>query len=58
MIKKIFLAVVALTFIEACSSSSSDDSPSVSPDNFDRGALLTNLADNIIIPAYQDLSTN
>ncbi|WP_282149057.1 imelysin family protein [Algibacter lectus] len=56
MIKKIFLAVITLTFIVACSSSSSDDSPSVSPDNFDRGALLTNLADNIIIPAYQDLS--
>ncbi|MDO7138727.1 imelysin family protein [Algibacter lectus] len=57
MIKKIFLAVITLTFIVGCSSSSSsDDSPSVSPDNFDRGALLTNLADNIIIPAYRDLS--
>jgi len=57
MIRKIFLALIALTFIVACSSSSSDDSPSVATDNFDRAALLINLADNIIIPAYQDLST-
>jgi predicted lipoprotein len=58
MIKKIFLTILAVSFIVACSSSSSsgDDSP-VATDDFDRGALLTNLADNIIIPAFQDLSS-
>ncbi|XMO86897.1 imelysin family protein [Algibacter sp. AS12] len=55
MIKKLFLATVVLALVVACSSSSSDDSPTVT-DNFNRGALLTNLADNIIIPAFQDLS--
>ena len=57
MIKKIFLPIVAIMFIVACSSSSSDDSPSGISDDFDRGALLTNLADNIIVPAFQDLSS-
>lgn len=58
MIKKIFLAILAVSFIVACSSSSSsgDDSPTAT-DDFDRGALLTSLADNIIIPAFQDLSS-
>ena len=44
------ILVVALT-VYACSSSDEESSPS---DNFDRGAMLTHLADNIIIPAHQD----
>ena len=51
-----FLAILVAGLLIACSSSSTDDSPSVG-DNFDRGALLANLADNIIIPAFEDLQT-
>lgn len=54
--KKIFLGLILVGFIVACSSSS-DDGPSAKNDDFNRGALLTNLADNIIIPAFQDLNT-
>lgn len=53
--KKFFLGLILVGFVLACSSSS-DDEPTVN-DNFDRGALLTNVADNIIIPAFQDLQT-
>ncbi|NMH86261.1 imelysin family protein [Flavivirga algicola] len=56
-VRKIFLALVITAFIIGCSSSSSDDGPSGKTDTFNRGALLTNVADNIIIPAFQDLST-
>lgn len=55
--KKIFLGFILLVFIVACSSSSTDDGPSGKTDNFDRGALLINLADNIVIPAFEDLQT-
>lgn len=54
--KKFFLGFIGLCFIAACSSSS-DDGPSAKSDDFNRGALLTNLADNIIIPVFQDLQT-
>ncbi|GAA4235888.1 imelysin family protein [Postechiella marina] len=53
-IRKIFLALVAIGSIVACSSSSSDDGPSGKTDTFDRGLLLANIADNIIIPAFED----
>lgn len=55
-LRKKFLAIVTLVFIVACSSSS-DDGPSGKTDDFGRDALLTNLADNIIVPAFQDLKT-
>ncbi|WP_248723452.1 imelysin family protein [Seonamhaeicola sp. ML3] len=55
--KKFFLGLVALGLIMACSSSSSDDGPTGPVDTFDRGALLSNVADNIIIAALQDLDT-
>lgn len=56
--KKFFLAIVALGLIVACSSSSSsDDGPAGGDDNFDREALLVNLADNIIVPAFEDFKT-
>ncbi|WP_452224303.1 imelysin family protein [Lacinutrix chionoecetis] len=59
MIKKIFgvLAIVFVVF--ACSKS--DDSNSGNGDTndtFDRVAMLTNIADNLIIPAYQDLDAD
>ncbi|WP_367268930.1 imelysin family protein [uncultured Flavobacterium sp.] len=53
--KKLFLMLCATALVVACSGS--DDSGSGNTDSFDRGAMLTNLADNIIIPAYQDLDT-
>ncbi|OIQ27222.1 MAG: peptidase M75 superfamily protein [Bacteroidetes bacterium MedPE-SWsnd-G2] len=55
MIKRILVLIVALSFVVSCSES--DDSGGGSTDNFDRGAMLTFLADNIIIPAYQDLDS-
>ncbi len=54
--KQFFLGLVALGLIVACSSSSSsDDGPTGNEDTFDRGILLTNVANNIIVPAFQDL---
>lgn len=54
--KKLFLGLIVLGLIVACSSSSSsDDGPTGPVDNFDRGALLANVADNLIVPAFQDL---
>ena len=59
--KKIFPIVLLALFIAACSSS--DDS--VNPDSnggsetaFDRAGMLRNLADNIIIPSYQNLTSD
>ncbi len=55
--KKFFLGLVVMGIVVACSSSSDDDSGQVvDEETFDRGALLANMADNIIIPAFQDLS--
>jgi len=56
MLKKITLLLVTLSLIYACSSSSSENEPIIT-DNFDRGAMLTHLADNLIIPSFQDFST-
>ncbi|WP_462253213.1 imelysin family protein [Ekhidna sp.] len=43
------LAIVLSSLLVACS----DDDPGQSGDNFDRGAMLVNWADNIIVPGYQ-----
>ncbi|NRT16574.1 hypothetical protein HNP99_002941 [Flavobacterium sp. 28A] len=51
MKKKLFIFFSALLTIAACSSSDSTDETTASS-NFDRKALLTNWADNIIIPSY------
>lgn len=49
ILKKIVPLCIGIFIIISCSSSS-DDGPDTN-DNFDRAALLTNMADNIIIPA-------
>ncbi|WP_353779524.1 imelysin family protein [Winogradskyella sp. 3972H.M.0a.05] len=59
MIKKFFSVLVVAIVIVACSSSDDgggNNGGGVDP-TFDRQALLTNLADNIIIPAFQDFQT-
>ncbi|RXJ45804.1 imelysin family protein [Gelidibacter gilvus] len=53
MIKNIAL-VFGLALIMGCSSTDDSDKGGSGTDDFDRSALLKNLADNIIIPAYQD----
>nr|WP_321225629.1 imelysin family protein [uncultured Psychroserpens sp.] len=53
MIKKVALSLFAIAMLIACSKS--NDSGGTT-DDFNRQAMLTNWADNIIIPAYQDLS--
>lgn len=52
MIKKFATLVFAIILFTACGSS--DDSGN-GGDGYDRTALLTNTADNIIIPAFEDL---
>ena len=55
MFKKIILSITfSIGFMFACSEG--DDFDNSQNDSFDRGNLQTNLADNIIIPAYQDLN--
>jgi predicted lipoprotein len=54
MLKR-FLGILVVAFtVYACSSSEEEPSPL---DSFDRGIMLTHLADNIIIPAHQDFMT-
>ncbi len=61
--RRIWGAFILVTFIWACSSDNSNG-PGMSDDvdpgpeavTFDRGAMLANWADNIIIPAYIDFS--
>ena len=57
MIKKLVLLVFAVSALYTCSESDDNNSGS-SSDNFDRQLMLTNWADNIIIPAYEDLSSD
>lgn len=59
MLKKTLFAIVLGALFISCSSNSNDGDVNVDGgivDNFDRSALLVNLADNIIIPAYQDFA--
>jgi predicted lipoprotein len=52
---RIFILVVSLSIVFACSSD--DNSGGSQPsDNFNREEMLVFLADNIIIPGYQDLN--
>ena len=50
-----FLVILALIFL-ACSKDDNGDSGGET-DNFDRGAMLANWADNIIIPAFENFQT-
>ncbi|WP_127846499.1 imelysin family protein [Psychroflexus aestuariivivens] len=59
MMKKIILGLFTLAsvmMIVACSSDDNDSGNSVN-DGFDRSAMLSNWANNIIIPVYEDLDT-
>jgi hypothetical protein len=55
-LKHLGLALFAVMAIGACSDSEDDGNGQA--DTFDRKALLENAADNIIIPALQELSTD
>jgi predicted lipoprotein len=52
MFRKFLLLFVSIVTLYACSSSE-ELAPTVT-DSFDRSAMLVNIADNIIIPAYDD----
>ena len=53
MIKKFLSIVFLLVLINACSSNDEVEDPISLVDDFDRGSMLTNLSDNIIIPSYE-----
>lgn len=57
--KKFFTVVLAALFVAACSSSddSTDTNEGGNGTAFDRAAMLSNVADNIIIPSYEALNT-
>ncbi|WP_088322726.1 imelysin family protein [Polaribacter tangerinus] len=55
MFKKIFPVIITLFILSSCSSTE-EENP-VLKDSFDRKGMLTNIADNIIIPAYEDFSS-
>jgi len=56
MIKRGILFVVVAILIIACGGESEGGGSST--DGFDRGAMLVHLADDIIIPAFEDLETD
>lgn len=53
--KKVLLIISFVTVILACSSGGGDNNSD--ENNYDRTALLTNWADNIIIPSYENYKT-
>ncbi len=53
MLKKLFPLIFLSILIYACSSNEGEDDPIIIADDFDRGQMLTNLVDNIIIPSYE-----
>jgi len=55
MIKNFCILFISVALLASCSSSG--DGEEVPVDSFDRAAMLTNFADNIIVPAYNDFST-
>lgn len=54
LFSRFFLSLIAVALLISCDKSSDDDEV----DNFDRQAILTNMADNIIIPAFDTLASN
>ncbi|MDX6747337.1 imelysin family protein [Polaribacter sp. PL03] len=55
MFKRFLILFVSVITMYACSSS--EGGTPVVTDSFDRSAMLVNIADNIIIPAYDDFSS-
>lgn len=56
---KIFRVLLILSLvIVSCSEDSRDEEGAGQTDNFDRGAMLANWADNIIVPAFKDFKTH
>lgn len=56
MLKNISLLTIVLIIVISCSKD--DDTTDLgNNDDFNRKAMLSNIADNIIIPSYQDLNT-
>ena len=51
-IVSVFTLIALVSFV-SCTSDSTDDSDQSQTDDFDRGAMLINWADNIIIPSYE-----
>jgi predicted lipoprotein len=51
MIKNFCILLISIVLFLSCTSSEKGEEAT---DNFDRAAMLTNFADNIIIPAYND----
>lgn len=56
MLKKVSLLIIVALVVYACSSSSENPNNG-GGDNFDRGAMLKHLADNIIVPSFEDFNT-
>ncbi len=56
MLKKVFILFTIAMVVIACSSTD-DSNGSGTNDGFNRTELLTNVADNLIVPAFQDLQT-
>lgn len=54
MFRKFSLFFVSIITLSGCSSS--EEKAVIAADSFDRSILLENIADNIIIPAYEDFS--
>ena len=50
--KKLILFITTISVLYACSSNENDNNSAT--DTYDRTAMLTNWADNIIIPSYED----
>lgn len=55
MLKKILSIVFLVVLIHACTNDSDQDLVNVT-DDFDRGSILINLADNIIVPSYESFA--
>jgi predicted lipoprotein len=55
MFRKFSLLFVSIITLSACSTS--EETLPIVTDSFDRGAMLVNIADNIIIPAYEDFGS-
>ena len=53
--KKIYLYLILIVGLSSCGGGDSNQ-PSITNDGYDRGALLVNLTDNIIIPSFNQFS--